>query len=129
MDAELRREAATLRIMGSEKAAEYLIQHYPRGSRRSGDALVLVQHLSWRVADQMRLARHYLGGQPHASARVFEAFASFMSLRSFAQAVRDVWPERPDDQQLFRYNLGTAIRKYETSEANTAVIDALLNEH
>lgn len=126
MDANLRKEAASLRALGSEAAADYLLETCPRSGRRFGDALILVQHMTWKPADQMRLARHYLSGQPHASSRPLEAFASFMALKNFATVVREVCPEKPEGKDLFRYNLGWAVKKYETSKENAGIIAGLL---
>ena len=112
--------------MGSAKAADHLIEHYPRGSYRVGDGLVLVRHLTWKRADQMRLARHYLDGQPHAGTIALEAFASFMSLKNYITVVREVWPSRFEDVELFRYNLSGVIRAaYDTSPENRRLIDDL----
>lgn len=106
-------------------AADYLMEHCPQGSPRVGDALVLVQHLTWKPADQMRLARHYLAAQPHAHARYLEAFASFMSLKNYLTVIREVWPTRFEDVGLFRYNLSGAMRCYDTSTEAKRLIDDL----
>jgi hypothetical protein len=73
----------------------------------------------------MRLARHYLAGQPHAHARYLEAFASFMSLKNYLTVVREVWPPKLEDADLFRYNLSGVIRIYDTSAEAKRFIDDL----
>lgn len=126
MDAELRREAARLRRLTSTEAADIIIASYPR---RDWPGVILVQHVTWKPADQMRLARHFLAGQPHASSRVLEAFAKFMSLQNFALVLEEVWPTIAEDARLFRYNLGWAMRQYAGSDQAMQVFKDLFEKH
>ena len=125
MDADVAQEAARLRLMGSQKAADYLIEHLSANGWQVGRAIILVQHISWKPADQIRLARHFLARHPQASPRPLEAFSSFMSFKNFAKVVSEVWPTDPWHSDLFRYHLTAVLRKYETPE-NRAVIGVLL---
>jgi len=75
----------------------------------------------------MRLARHYLAGQPHAQSRYLDAFASFMSLKNFTKVVLEVWPSGESNEGLFRYNLSGVMRKYETSDENKRLIELLFS--
>lgn len=112
--------------MGSQKAADYLIEQLTGDGWQTARALILVQHVSWKPADQVRLARHFLARHPQASPRPLQAFASFMSLKNFAKVVSDVWPSDPGHSDLFRYHLRGALRHYETSPESKAAIDAIL---
>lgn len=126
MDAEVRQEAAQLRQMGSQEAADYLIEHLSANGWQAARALILVQHVSWSPGDQVRLARHFLARHPQASSRPLEAFASFMSFKNFAEVVSEVWPTDQGDADLFRYYLGGVLTKYETCAENKTAIAALL---
>ncbi len=54
--------------MGSEQAAEWLINRYPVDSIDYGEALLLIPHRSWRRSDQKRLAQHYFRKLPFSGA-------------------------------------------------------------
>lgn len=113
--------------MSSSDAAGYLIAHMSGDARQRHRALILVQHISWKPADQLRLARHFLGRHPHAHSTALAAFASFMSLKNFAKIVTEVWPSDPWHIDLFKYQLGGALQHYETSEENRATVAAILS--
>jgi hypothetical protein len=91
-----------------------------------GTAILMIQHLSWKVEDQVRLADHYLSRLPHASARGYEAFASIMSRDRFLSAIRRNWPQAPERLDLLRYYLFPTIRSHYMQDATDAQIEALL---
>lgn len=78
MDERLRSVVSDLREKGSGEAANWLMEHYPVGGANSGEAFTIIPHLSWKRADQVRLAEYYLSGMPFAHAQPYEVFASFM---------------------------------------------------
>lgn len=126
MDAKLRQEADRLRLMGSQQAAGYLMQHPAGDGWQIYRTLILMQHVSWKPADQLRLARHFLANHPQASSLPLKTFASFMSLKNFAKVVNEVWPSDPGHADLFRYHLSGVLKKYEIDTENKAAIDAIL---
>lgn len=126
MDAALRAEAKKLREMGSESAASHLIEHWPKSHRPT---FILIQHLSWKVADQMRLAEHFLPNKPFAAAFPYEAFASFMSAQTFLAAIDRVWPEDRSERDLLMYHLGPTLDKYSASDANKPLVQAFIDSH
>jgi hypothetical protein len=78
----------SLRGMSSEEAADWLMDRYPVDSNDYGWAFVIAPHLSWKRADQLRLADYYFSKLPFASGRPFEAFASFMSVSRLVDVLR-----------------------------------------
>jgi hypothetical protein len=126
MDAALRAEAKKLREMSSEAAASYLIEHWPKSHRPT---FILIQHLSWKVEDQIRLAGHFLPKTPFAAAFPYEAFASFMSAQNFLAAIDRVWPEDRGDRDLLMYQLGPTLDKYSGSEAGEPLVRAFIDSH
>jgi hypothetical protein len=126
MDATLRAEANKLREMGSESAASYLIEHWPKSHRPT---FLLIQHLSWKVADQVRLADHFLPEKPFADAFPYEVFASFMSAQRFLSAIDRVLPVDPGDRDLLMYHLRPTLEKYSASSANEPLVRTFVASH
>jgi hypothetical protein len=126
MDAALRAEAEKLREMGSAQAASHLIEHWPKSHRPT---FVLMQHVSWKAPDQVRLAEHFLPKKPFADAFPYEVFASFMSVERFLAAMDRVWPTEAWDRQLLTYHLGPILDKYAASEGNKAAVREFLARH
>jgi hypothetical protein len=110
--------------MGSEAAATHLIEQWPKGHRHT---FVLIQHMSWKPADQNRLAEHFLSKKPFASAFPYEAFASFMSADRFLAAIERVWPEDQWDRNLLMYHLGGILDRYEAVEKNRSAIEQFVS--
>jgi hypothetical protein len=126
MDSALRAEAKKLRDMGSELATLHLIKHWPKSYRPT---FILIQHLSWKIADQMRLAEHFLPRKPCAAAFPYEAFASFMSVQNFLAAIDRVWPDDRNDRDLLMYHLGPTLDKYPASDAGEPLVQAFVESH
>lgn len=74
--------------MSSRYAADWLVLTHPIGIADYGNAIALITRRPWKRSDQIRLARHYLGKLPFASARVYEAFLSFMSISLFLDFIK-----------------------------------------
>ncbi|MCD9150164.1 hypothetical protein [Pseudophaeobacter flagellatus] len=99
-------EAAFLRKLPSDEAANYLLEKY------ADSYPVTIKHRSWKVADQFRLARRFLQGRAFASARPYQDFLSFMSLENFLKVVADGLSDIPEDRlDLLFYYLVPALRK------------------
>ncbi|MES1201839.1 MAG: hypothetical protein ABUS57_10375 [Pseudomonadota bacterium] len=126
MDAKLRSEARKLRGMGSEQAASHLIQHWPRSDKHT---FIVIEHLSWKVTDQIRLAAHFLPGKTFPHAYPYGAFASFMSAKHFLAAIDQLWPDDAWDRDLLLYHLGPILNKYAVLEGNRAAIAEFLASH
>ncbi len=126
MDERLRSIVGDLRKMGSGEAAGWLMEHYPIASPNWGEAITIIPHLSWKKADQARLADYYLSGMPFASARVYEAFASFMQLPRLIDIMRKHLPT-DDRKQLLEYHAAPVLtRAAITPEDKDAVRSFLL---
>lgn len=54
-------EASYIRSLSSEEAATFIIDKYPHSH------IVILKHRSWKRSDQIRLARHFVLGQVHAT--------------------------------------------------------------
>jgi hypothetical protein len=98
-----------LRKMASSEAAEWLIEQYPVGSANWGDAIGIMAHLSWKKADQARLADHYLSRLPFASAKPYEVFASFMNISRLVDILRKNAPSGVSDRNLLEYHAGPVL--------------------
>ncbi|WP_338697437.1 hypothetical protein V5279_11710 [Bradyrhizobium sp. 26S5] len=121
MDERVRSIVTDLRSKSSSEAADWLMKHYPVGSTGAGEAITIVQHLSWKKSDQTRLAEYYLSGIPFASARPYEVFASFMQTRRLVDIMRKHIPNN-DRKQLLEYHAGPVLtRAAKTPEDHEAV--------
>ena len=107
-----RAEASYLRTLSSDQAATYLIERYVDGYPRT------ISHRSWKVADQLRLAQHFLQGRVYSSAIPYKDFLSFMSVSNFLAVVSKGIPQiPPDDLSLLFYHLVPSLRRVATSDA------------
>lgn len=138
MDQRQRDICAHLRALSSTEAASWLMEHYPTSGDRWGEALLVMPHRSWKKQDQIRLARYYLSRIPYASARGYEAFASFMSLASLTAVLQDCIPESADTKDLLLYHLPPVLRRKPRSDkgpgpcpwpAGSACVSAGGNRH
>ncbi|EIU3228734.1 hypothetical protein [Pseudomonas aeruginosa] len=114
--------------MGSEQAAEWLINRYPVDSIDYGEALLLIPHRSWRRSDQKRLAQHYFRKLTFSGAGGYEAFASFMSVKTFLDCVRERLPMSASDASLLLYYLTPVLNKFAKNESDRQLIMSFLNE-
>ena len=122
MDERLRSVVNDLRKKSYSEAAGWLIQQYPAGSPRSGEAIVILAHLSWKRAEQVRLAEHYLSDLPFAHARPYETFASFMKVRYLVDILRKHIPSDRQRKQLLEYHAAPVLnRAAKTTEDREAV--------
>ncbi|HDZ6665916.1 TPA: hypothetical protein RS469_004540 [Pseudomonas aeruginosa] len=128
MDERQKVLCAQLVKMGSEQAAEWLINRYPVDSIVYGEALLLIPHRSWRRSDQKRLAQHYFRKLPFSGAGGYEAFASFMSVKTFLDCVRERLPMSASDASLLLYYLTPVLNKFAKNESDRQLIMNFLNE-
>jgi hypothetical protein len=124
MDATLRKQAEELRAMGSSKAATHLIEN---GRQSWRPTFILIQHLSWKVADQIRLAEHFLPKKPFADAFPYEVFASFMTVDNFLAAIDRVWPDDKPDRDLLKYHLGSILDDFAKTEKGKLAVQSFLS--
>lgn len=125
MNAELKEIAARLRQMNSPEAADWLIHKYPIDGDY-GAVFALLTHRSWLREDQRRLASYYLQKIPFATAKPYEAFASFMSLRQLTDVLRERLPMHGERMDLLRYHLEPVLRRLAKSDADARLIETLL---
>lgn len=119
---------AQLAKMSSEQAAEWLITRYPVISIDYGEALLLIPHRSWKRSDQKRLAQYYFRKLPFSSARGYEAFASFMSVRAFLDCVRERLPMSASDASLLLYYLIPVLNGVAKNDSDRQLIMDLVSE-
>ena len=119
---------AQLAEMGSEQASEWLMTKYPVESIGYGEALLLIPHRSWKRSDQKRLAQYYFRKLPFSGARGYEAFASFMSIRTFLGCVNERLPMSASDASLLLYYLIPVLSKTAKSDSDRQLIMSLINE-
>ncbi|MDA7087043.1 hypothetical protein PH586_11670 [Pseudomonas sp. SA3-5] len=119
---------AQLAKMESKQAAEWLINRYPVDSIDYGEALLLIPHRSWKRSDQKRLAQHYFIKLPFSGAGGYEAFASFMSVKTFLDCVRERLPMNASDASLLLYYLIPVLNKAAKNDSDRQLIMNLVNE-
>ncbi|WP_277223011.1 hypothetical protein [Pseudomonas indica] len=119
---------AQLAKMGSEQAAEWLMTQYPVDSTDYGEALLLIPHRSWKRSDQKRLAQYYFRKLPFSGARGYEAFASFMSVRTFLDCVKERLPMSASDASLLLYYLIPVLNRAAKNDSDRQLIMSLINE-
>jgi hypothetical protein len=106
MDEIMRAHAAELRGMGSETAANWLLQRFPSG----GEAINLLEHVSLRRCDYRRLADHYLAGPTHASDRAYRLFAQRLGLAGLVRVLGQTSSRDDRDANLLAYHLKPMLR-------------------
>jgi hypothetical protein len=111
--------------MPSADAAEWLLSHHSRG-----EALVLIDHISLARSDNLRLARHFLAGQPHAHDTALKVFAKRLSVADLTTVMReslreDLSPARLD---LLLYYLEPVLTRAAKSAKARDAAQKLLNE-
>lgn len=111
--------------MASADAATWLMLRYPLHDKNYGDAITLIAHRSWKRSDQIRLAEFYLRKLPFASSRVYECFASFMSLELLMKVIEKYWPSDMSNADLLLYYLLPVLNKHAKSESDRKLISAL----
>lgn len=122
MDEKLKNIILDLRAMESGHAASWLISFYPIRNPDYGEVFQLLRARSWKRADQLRLARYYLQKIPFASEKPYDAFISFMSLKSFISVLREFSPTSKADADLLMYHLKTTLQKAaQTSDDHDAI--------
>lgn len=126
MDEKQRKLCARLRELQSSEAASWLMTCYPINSDHWGEALLVIHHRSWKKQDQVRLAKYYLSKIPFASARGYEAFASFMSVANLVTVIQDYIPSSSEDKRLLEYYLAPILRRKAQSEKDLAVVSNFL---
>ncbi|NIJ63431.1 hypothetical protein FHR20_000362 [Sphingomonas leidyi] len=124
MDEIMRGHAAELREMSSARAADWLLQRYPRG----GEAIILLEHISLRKGDYRRLAEQYLAGPSHAHDRAYRLFRDRLGLTRLIRILGETQGRDSRDADLLAYHLRPMLRgakdAKELREA-TAFVDAL----
>lgn len=128
MDNTLKAISQELRKMTSSQAADWLIKTYPADDPKYGDALQLIPHISWKRADQIRLARHYLKKMPFASSKVYEIFASFMSFELFVKVIQEQLPIDKSDINLLLYHLRPVLEKSAKTSSDHELMRSFIAE-
>tara|TARA_Y100000815_G_C13182675_1_gene439902 strand:+ start:425 stop:808 length:384 start_codon:yes stop_codon:yes gene_type:complete len=124
MNEAMRQHAAELRGMQSAQAADWLLQHYPRG----GEGIILLEHISLSKSDYRRLAEHYLVGPSHAHDRAYRLFGHRLGLTGLIRILGETKGRDSRDADLLAYHLRPMLRNAKDAEElreATAFIDAL----
>lgn len=104
------------------------METYPAEGADYGNAITLLPHRSWKRADQVRLADHYLRKLPFASSRVYEAFVSFMSIELFIRALKKHLPRDGADKNLLVYYAGPVLEKSVRTETDRELVRSFVSE-
>lgn len=103
------------------------MERYPTSDGLWGEAVLVTPHRSWEKRDQIRLARYYLSRIPFASARPYEAFASFMSVASLTTVLQEFVPVSADRHDLLLYHLSPVLHRKARSDKDRAIVRNFLN--
>lgn len=114
--------------MSSGEAADWLMAHYPADSEKIGEALNIVSHLSWKKADQRRLAEHYLSRLPFASSRPYQALASIMPVHRLVAVLKERIPDDESDRDLLRYLVGPVLTRAVKTAQDEEAVQAFMSE-
>ena len=128
MDEKQREICDHLRQLSSADAATWLMEQFPIAANSWGEALAAMPHRSWKKPEQIRLANYYLAKVPYASARGYEAFASFMSTARLISALRQHIPSTADDKRLLAYHLIPVLQRKATSDSDQALVRGFLDD-
>ncbi|GFM59953.1 hypothetical protein PSCICG_11130 [Pseudomonas cichorii] len=128
MDEKQKKLRAQLASLDSAQAAERLINMYPLESVDFSEGLLLISHLSWKKSDQKKLARHFFKKLPFASARGYEAFASFMSVKNMLECVCERFSMSSSDMSLLLYHLIPVLSRAAKSDQDRQLILAFLKD-
>jgi hypothetical protein len=120
--------AADLRKMSSGEAADRLMTHYPADGEKIGEALDIASHLSWKKADQLRLAEHYLGRSPFANARPYQALASIMPVHRLVAVLKDRIPGDESGRDLLWYLAGPVLARAAKTARDREALEAFRSE-
>jgi len=129
MDERERNLCTKIRAMRSDEAANWLLETYKVGETGYGEAFLLIRHRSWAREDQVRLARYYLQRIPFASGQPYEAFATFMPIRTLVGIVRELLSNVSKDRiWLLQYYLCPLIKKKARTSQDIQAADELIAE-
>ena len=128
MDRKLIAQSSILRKMGSDDAADWLMDQYPIERPDYGNAIILLAHRSWKKRDQIRLADYYFQKIPFANSRPYEVFASFMSTSNLIKMLRKHLPNSTSDLDLLVYHLEPILRKKSRETSKNDIVDRFLEE-
>jgi hypothetical protein len=124
---EFKKMVLKLGEMSSKHAADWLVLTYPVGSAGYGSAIALITHRSWKRSDQIRLAKHYLSKLPFASARVYEAFLSFMAISIFLNVIKEFLPNDDSDMDLLLYHLQPSLERAAKTASDRELVRAFIS--
>jgi hypothetical protein len=128
MDRKQKLLCKQLAKMESEQAADWLMNMYPTESTDWGDALLLIPHRSWQRADQKRLARYYFNKLPFASQRGYEAFSSFMSIKTILECIKERLPMDVCNMNLLLYYSISVLNKTAKNDLDRQLISKFIKE-
>ena len=128
MDQHIRSAAGVLRKMSSGEAADWLLTHYPADSENIGEGLSIASHLSWKKADQLRLAEHFLSRVPFASARPYQMLASIMPVHRLVAALKERIPSDESGRDLLWYHVGPVLSRAARTARDQQAAQALMSD-
>ena len=118
MDDRLQITAAALRKMASAQAADCLITRYPVDSPDYWEVFQVLPHVSWKRADQIRLAQQYLQKMPFASARPYKIFAALMAFDALIGVLHAQLPVQESKRDLLLYYLQPVLEASARTDAH-----------
>ncbi|WP_131800186.1 hypothetical protein [Methylobacterium indicum] len=128
MNNDIIKNINALRKMGSNKAADWLIDQYSIENQNWGEAIAIIPHLSWQRADQIKLASYYLKKIPYATSKPYEAFAKIMKIQLLVKILDKYIPSDVSGKKLLAYYLIGVLRNAAKTEEDTNAIDKLLDK-
>ena len=125
MNENERKEGIYIRSLGSEEAANYLLEKYYFGNLEPANIFKIIPQRSWKRPDQIKLCKYYMQNIPYANSIAYETFASFMSIKLLVRIIRDI-PIDASKADLLLYYLPHSLRKYARTEEDRIEISSLI---
>ena len=119
--------AEHIKSLNSAEAATWLVHEFPVSSLEYGRAFDLIKQRSWKKSEQLMLCRYYMQKVPFASPKPYETFASLMSLRAFLSILKEVYPKKKEDLQLFLYHLKPVLSRNISAATDKEEVELFLS--
>lgn len=127
VDERLRSIVSSLREKSSNEAANWLMERYPFRSHNWGESIIILSHLSWKKADQIRLAEYYLNAMPFADAWPYRAVATIMPVHRLVAIMKKRVPN-DSHKTLLEYHVVTVLRPAARTQKDREAVESFLAE-
>ena len=118
--------AKYLREIDNSKAAEWLINHYPRKSDNYSDVFHIIPRVSWKKKERKKIARYYLYNLHFSTQKPFLSFLKIMPVRELIDVLNEIKEYRNDFDELAIYHLQNISASKDMNIENRKLINDFL---